>query len=436
MAPCTSCLLSRSSNCCFQHFCDVCKYMFRMDQSNGHNNQCSNHVFKVYAYCHHCSTVHKAPNIILGSTMLHLSNSSLSNTSHQSLAHHHPMAVNNESTIFQGDDDMDDNDDSSTSNHVDIDSNCLRDSSDSNESFSFLNGTSSTHGDSKVFFNGLNGHKFYYNSSQDKIGFIPHNTDDIPVPPQFQIPSSCQLSMSLHELELMLIIKENFLSPSIFDKVMKWAHSVTANGYKFDSPTYSTLKKQMNYTFPNTIKWMVVLSNIKSKVVFLPDEVRSDLPVTMWYFENSFGVVCKVPPRSSSHEWLCLFSPEEIYWLWIMCVWQEYISWLVLWSIQQVTCHWKWNASAPARVFICWYQTLWWFFKYWMFDEELRASFPTNYTKSDTRALHCQSSDSWMLVSLLPDLEVSDLEKYQSNQKSNGDNLSLRCLKLWGPQML
>ena len=36
-----------------------------------------------------------------------------------------------------------------------------------------------------------------------------------------------------------------------------------------------------------------------------------------------------------------------------------------------------------------------------------------------------------MLVSLLPDLEVSDLEKSQSNQKSNGDNLSLCCLKLW-----
>ena len=35
MAPCTSCLLSRSSNCCSQHFCDVCKYMFRMDQCNG-----------------------------------------------------------------------------------------------------------------------------------------------------------------------------------------------------------------------------------------------------------------------------------------------------------------------------------------------------------------------------------------------------------------
>ena len=44
----------------------------------------------------------------------------------------------------------------------------------------------------------------------------------------------------------------------------------------------------------------------------------------------------------------------------------------------------------------------------------------------------CQSSDSWMMVSLLPDLEVSDLKKKsQSNQKSNGDHLSLHCLKLY-----
>ena len=175
MAPSMSCLLSRSSDCRSQHFCDVCKYMFRMDQSNGHNNWCSNCVFKVYAFCCHCSTVHKVPNR-LGSTMLCLSNSSLSNTIHHSPAHHHPMAVNNESTIIQGDDDVHDNDDSPTSNDVDNDSNCLRDSSDSNESSSFLK--DSTHVDSKVFFNGLNGHKFYYNSSQDKIGFIPHNTDE------------------------------------------------------------------------------------------------------------------------------------------------------------------------------------------------------------------------------------------------------------------
>ena len=60
----------------------------------------------------------------------------------------------------------------------------------------------------------------------------------------------------------MLFINENFLSPSIFDKVMKWACSATADGHKFDDLSYSTLKKQMDYTFPNTIKLMVVLSNL------------------------------------------------------------------------------------------------------------------------------------------------------------------------------
>jgi hypothetical protein len=237
MASCTSCLLSRSSNHCSQHFCDVCKYMFRMDQSNGHDNRCSNQVFKVYAFCHHCSTVHKVPHR-LGSTMLCLSNSSLSNTTHHSLAHHHPMGVNNKSAFYHSDNDMHDNNDSSTSKVVDNDSNSLCDTSDSNESSSFLRDSSSTHGDSKVFFYGLNGHKFYYNSSQDKIGFIPHNP---------------------HELELMLFINETFLSPSIFDKVMKWACSATAKGYKINSPSYSTLKKRIQYTFPNTIQLMVVV---------------------------------------------------------------------------------------------------------------------------------------------------------------------------------
>ena len=247
-----SCLLSRSSDCRSQHFCDVCKCMFRMDQGHGHNKCCFNNVFKEFAFCHHCSTVHKVPHR-LGSTMLCLSHSLLPNTSHHSFAHHHPMAVNNQSTLFYGVSDMHDNNDIPTSNVVDNDSNCLHDSSDSNESSSFLKGGTSTHDDSKVFFNGQNGCKFYYNSSQDKVGFIPQNTDDIPVPPQFQIPSSCKLNMSPHELELMLFINKNFLSPSIFDKVMKWARSATADGYKFDSLSYSTLKKQMNYTFPNTI---------------------------------------------------------------------------------------------------------------------------------------------------------------------------------------
>ena len=51
------------------------------------------------------------------------------------------MAVNNKSTFYHGDNDTHDNDDSFTSMVVDNDSNCLRDTSDSNESSSFLIGT-------------------------------------------------------------------------------------------------------------------------------------------------------------------------------------------------------------------------------------------------------------------------------------------------------
>ena len=89
---------------------------------------------------------------------------------------------------------------------------------------------------------------------------------------------------------------------------MKWARSGTAKGYKFNSPSYSTLKKRMNYTFPNTING----GDLKSKV-FLPEEVGSDLPVTIWYFENSFGVVCKSLHDPQVMKDFVLLSPEEIY---------------------------------------------------------------------------------------------------------------------------
>jgi hypothetical protein len=56
--------------------------------------------------------------------------------------------------------------------------------------------------------------------------------------------------MSPHELELMMFINENFLSASIFNKVMKWACSATADGHKFDSPSYSTFEKTNGLHIP------------------------------------------------------------------------------------------------------------------------------------------------------------------------------------------
>ena len=216
-----------------------------------------------------------------------------------------------------------------------------------------------------------------------------------------------------------------FLSPSIFDKVMKWACSATAKGYKFNSPTYSTLKKQMNYTFPNTING----GRFKSKVVFLPEEVGSDLPVTMWYFENSFGVVCKVPLRSSSHEGLCLFFPRGN--ILTDCgsrVYDKITS--ADWFYEAFN-----NSPATESGMLqrrCLFVGIEHFDDSSNTDRLMKNSeHPFLQTILNLTLEHCQSSDSWILESLLPYLEVSDLKKSQSNQKSNGDNLSLCCLKLW-----
>ena len=135
---------------------------------------------------------------------------------------------------------------------------------------------------------------------------------------------------------------------------------------------------------------MVVLSNLRYSYQMKLDQASlwqcGTLRIPLELFAKSLW-----DPQVMKDFDFVLFSPEEIYWLWITCVQQDYISCLVLWSIQQFTSNWKWNAL--AWVFICWYRTLWQFFKYWLFDEELKASFSTNYTKSDTRAL----SIIWLL---------------------------------------
>ena len=132
---------------------------------------------------------------------------------------------------------------------------------------------------------------------------------------------------------------------------------------------------------------------LKSKVKFLPEDwIRPPSDnVVLWAVLWS----CLQSPSKILKSWrtlFVLFSPEEIYWLWITCVQQDYISWLVLWSIHQFTSDWKWNDL--AQVFICWYRTLWWFFKYWPFDERANSEHPFLQTILNLALEHCQSSDS------------------------------------------
>ena len=148
---------------------------------------------------------------------------------------------------------------------------------------------------------------------------------------------------------------------------------------------------------------------LKSKVIFLPDEVGSDLTVTLWYFEQSFGVVCKVPLRSSSHEGLCLFSQRK----YTDCgshVYDESTS--ADWFYE------AFNNSPATESGMLWIQPGCIFVGIGYFDDSSNtdclmknSEYPFLQTILNLTLEHCQSSDSWMLVSLLPDLEVSDLKK-------------------------
>ena len=146
---------------------------------------------------------------------------------------------------------------------------------------------------------------------------------------------------------------------------------------------------------------------LKSKVIFLPDEVGSDLPVTMWYFENSFGVVCKVPLRSSSHEGLCFVFPRGNI-LIVDHVYNKITS--ADWFYEAFN-----NSPATESGMLqpgCLFVGIGHFDDSSNTDPLMKNSeHPFSQTILNLTLESCQSSDSWMLVSLLPDLEVSDLEK-------------------------
>jgi hypothetical protein len=135
---------------------------------------------------------------------------------------------------------------------------------------------------------------------------------------------------------------------------------------------------------------------LKSKVVFLPVEAGSDLSVTMLYFEDSFGVVCKVPLRSSSHEGLCLVCfPQRKYTDCGSCVYNDITS--ADWFYEAL------NNSPATESGMLLIQPGCIFVGIGHFDDssntdhlmksKLSASYPPNYDKFDTRAL----SIIWLL---------------------------------------
>ena len=58
---------------------------------------------------------------------------------------------------------------------------------------------------------GLNSETMQYSDFQNRTGFLPENAMEMPLPPQFQLPSKHSLSMHPIELELMLFLNKNNL---------------------------------------------------------------------------------------------------------------------------------------------------------------------------------------------------------------------------------
>jgi len=99
-------------------------------------------------------------------------------------------------------------------------------------------------------FTGLDGVLYKYEPSQDSSGYIPKVTRAVPIPKEFELPRRDELEMDPIELELMIFINKHFLSPSIYNDIMKWARKAYTSNYTFESPCYHTLKKRLAVSFP------------------------------------------------------------------------------------------------------------------------------------------------------------------------------------------
>ena len=106
---------------------------------------------------------------------------------------------------------------------------------------------------------GLNSETMQYSDFQDRTGFLPENAMEMPLPPQFQLPSKHSLNMHQFELELMLFLNENYLPPVYFDHLMKWLFKAKAmkyfDGRQVSSSILPDFEKTHGYFISTNISW-------------------------------------------------------------------------------------------------------------------------------------------------------------------------------------
>ena len=138
----------------------------------------------------------------------------------------------------------------------------------------------------------------------------------------------------------------------------------------------------MDYTFPNTING----GGLQSKV-FLPEEVGSDLPVTMWYFEPLELFAKSLWDPQVMKDFVCFLQRK----------YTDYGSRVYNKISSAAWFYEAFNNSPGTESGMLRPKPGCLFIDIGHFDDssntdrlmksKLRASFPTNYTQSDTRVL-------------------------------------------------
>jgi hypothetical protein len=222
------------------------------------------------------------------------------------------------------------------------------------------------------------------------------------------------------ELELMIFINEHFLSPSIYDGIMKWARKAYTSNYTFESPCHRTLKKRLDVSFPPALHGGVV-----QRQVFDTEDIGSDTSIELCYFEPVPLIAAALRNPSLMEHFI--FHPQMKKTVCGKRVYDEATS-----------AEWFHKAfhNSPAtengvlkqgHLFI----GLCDFDDGSVIDKMMKSSeHPFLMSMMNLTQQKRQSADAWLLLALLPDIEVSDLEKSKRNQKANGD-LALKRLQLY-----
>jgi hypothetical protein len=131
---------------------------------------------------------------------------------------------------------------------------------------------------SSITISSLDGKSHIYDSIQDLQGFSHPSASFL----QSDCPSPSVDTLRIHpiELELLIMINDHNLLPIMYDRIMNWAFGGVKAGYQFQSPKHKALKKRINKAFPSSTFGGEILSH-----VFPPEELCSDYPITMWYFD-------------------------------------------------------------------------------------------------------------------------------------------------------